>query len=103
MVDLAQFNSVSALAALIMVIIQVVKAVWPEGMTDKQKSWLPLVAIVAGLVLAPAIAGCQGLLRTSADFLSYVMGGFLAGAEAVGIYEATWDKVKTLPFFKPER
>lgn len=98
MVELEQFGSVSGLAVFIVVVVQVLKAVLP--LSEEQKTrvwpWLPLVAIALGLVLAPVIGLALGRITTPALLLSWVLGGILAGTEAVGVYETTVDKVKRI-------
>jgi len=101
MIDLSQFQTVSELALFIMVAIQVVKLAVP--LLDAHKVYIPLGAIVLGVILGPVIGLALGQVGTLQGLLEWFMGGFLAGAEAIGAYEATWDKVKRLPLFtQPE-
>lgn len=85
MIDLAPFLSVGGLATLITVFIQIVK--WLGQPDTESKQWLGLIALVLGVVLMPLIAFVLGRLNTSADVVSALLGGLLAGAAAIGVYE----------------
>jgi len=94
MVDLNQFASVGGLAALIVVVLEVVK--WVGNLNEQQKSWLPLIAVMFGTVAAPAIGFALQRIQTPADIASWVLGGFLAGAAAIGAYDVGIDKATGL-------
>lgn len=94
MIDLNQFTTIAELAVLIGVIVQAYKLI--RKPPDTEKDSLPIVAIVAGLILAPLFGWVLGKIQTNEDFVSFVVGGFLAGVSSVGGYEATVDKLKNL-------
>jgi ABC-type xylose transport system permease subunit len=100
MMDLSQAGSVSGLAVLILLLVQVLKMVWP--LTDAQKQWLPMLSILLGLVLGPLIGFVLGNVTDLLSLATWVFGGFLGGASAIGAYEVTIDKVKRLDVFQPD-
>ncbi|RJQ43367.1 MAG: hypothetical protein C4534_08195 [Gaiellales bacterium] len=85
MVDLTQFLSVGGMAALITVLLEIVKSV---GQIDTEgKRWLSLIALALGVALMPLVAWVLGQLSTPADLVSALISGVLAGAAAIGLYE----------------
>ena len=83
MVDLSQFGTIAGLAALIALII---RFVYPE---DWPKPVKPYTALGLGIVLALVIGLALGKIHVGADWLSWGIGGFMAGVTATGGYEAT--------------
>ncbi len=91
MVDLSQFAGVGGIAALAGLVGVIIGAFYPKSWSTDYK---PHVATVLAIVLAILIGLATGSLKTGADWLSWGLGGLLAGLSAVGGYEATWDKLK---------
>ena len=90
MVDLSQFGSIAGLAALVGLIIQVVKS-------QIQKTLIPYVAIGIGIVLAVLIGLALGQIHAAADVASWIVGGLLSGVAAIGGYEATLNQIQIGP------
>lgn len=91
MVDLSQFVGVGGIAVLAGLVGVLVGAFYPKGLNQDYK---PHVSTVLAIILALLIGFTTGNIQTGADWLSWGLGGLLAGLSAVGAYEATWDKLK---------
>jgi len=99
-IDVGQFTNISAIAVLVMIAIQALKRVHP--LSDGQKDWVPLLALALGMMLGPVLGYAARHPMNGPDIVAHMLGGFLAGAESVGLYEVVWDKVKRLSIFRAE-
>ncbi len=85
MIDLTMFLSIGGMASLITIFLQLVKSMGELDTSGKR--WVPLISLALGVALMPLVAWVLGKLNTSADVLSALLGGVLAGAAAIGVYE----------------
>lgn len=91
MIDLAQFLTVGGLATFLILLSQALKTYLPP--TDVR--YIPYATLGLGVACGELFAGTTGHLITSQDWLSYGVGGLIAGFTAIGGYEATLDKILT--------
>lgn len=91
MVDLSQYAGVGGIAVLAGLVGVIIAAFYPKSLSVEYK---PHVSALLAILLAVLIGYTTGSLKTGGDWLSWGLGGLLAGLSAVGGYEATWDKLK---------
>lgn len=89
MVDLNQFLTVGGLAAFLLLLTQALKTYVPT--VDAR--YIPFATLGLGVVSGEIFAGTTGHLLAQQDWVSYGVGGLIAGFTAIGGYEATLDKI----------
>jgi hypothetical protein len=93
MIDLNQFLTVGGLATFLLLLTQALKTYVPK--VDAQ--YIPFATLGLGVLLGEGFAASTAHLTTSQDWVSYGVGGLIAGFTAIGGYEATLDKILKNP------
>lgn len=89
MIDLNQFLTVGGLATFLLLLTQALKAYIPSA----EARYIPFATLGLGILFGEVFAGATGHLSITQDWLSYGIGGLIAGFTAIGGYEATLDKM----------